>query len=1086
MMDSVKKIRRFAAGCRRRLVFNRVSGMLARLFSAFLAFSLILTILFSAYPWVVLPLVWISGTAILVIAAAVIITVTLFRAPTLIQSVRKAENRSELKHPSLSIALELSSQTSAGSESLKKHVYERAAREIERLKEVRLTESRTKLYAATVLLLLITVGSSIYFPQRLYSYWKLIFTVAENQKAEVRPGSITVPLNSPLTLHLTGPAHYPSAKLDLLTRDGSTRSRHFLRPDSSGGFSFRIDSVREDMIYQFSLAQALSPETVTVARPPMLRSLQIKLDPPAYTKQKPRTLNAGQGNMNIYAGTEVSCVLESGELDQAALIFGRDTFDLEVEGKRARGKFKVWRSGKYTFRLKDTLGQTNDSLPNYMITTIPDEKPLARIIKPTDNKALTTAQVETLWVEGIDDIGIRDMRLQWCRSGFCGEEKPQSWNLTDRGRPPIIRKNLVWDLTELSLYPGDTVFYWLRVRDNKPFGKAQIARSDTLWFRVPSFEEIHKQIARNEQYAQKKLGEVKGRQENISSAVEELMKSAVGSQELSWDQKRIMEDIQNQMNSQADSLQKALQSLQKSMEALKEDGKMNDELFKKMEQVKESMEQLAKEFGKNPFLSDKEEKLSLDDMRQAAGKLQEMLPEMSERLDQTLQFMEMLKREKNISDLALRAENLSEEQSELAFSDEDASIKERQQELLDRIDSLSRDMREQFKKEKQPGPSSGNVDQQSKNMRSQLRKNEAPSSKEMNAMSRELMSLSEQLEGRLSSSMMAQMEEDRKLILGMAHDALSLESWQELLRKQAHGRVDDKSTAKAQQALKDGLIKSLARSDSLAMVPPDMVNEITNSYRKAISRAQTVISTMSNSDGTFAMNQSAGALRELANLLLSIASQGDSQSGSSGAGSMMSGLRQASGKQAALNSMMGDMLQSLLGQQGQQGGSQPGGNKPGDGGEQGGGEGAHEARRKAQEAQQAIAQELERLADKYGKEAGESMEKRVRELEQEARRLAQLLQNPPEDIIDQQDRFLSRMLQSTLSLNRKDKGKEDRKGSKSKTVFSDPDAPALGKSIREADTFHILRRRAFEDNYPEEYRSAIREYFDSLGELYLE
>jgi hypothetical protein len=28
-----------------------------------------------------------------------------------------------------------------------------------------------------------------------------------------------------------------------------------------------------------------------------------------------------------------------------------------------------------------------------------------------------------------------------------------------------------------------------------------------------------------------------------------------------------------------------------------------------------------------------------------------------------------------------------------------------------------------------------------------------------------------------------------------------------------------------------------------------------------------------------------------------------------------------------------------------------------------------------------------------------------------------------------------------------------------------------------------LRKRAFEDNFPEEYRAAIREYFDVLGEM---
>jgi hypothetical protein len=76
------------------------------------------------------------------------------------------------------------------------------------------------------------------------------------------------------------------------------------------------------------------------------------------------------------------------------------------------------------------------------------------------------------------------------------------------------------------------------------------------------------------------------------------------------------------------------------------------------------------------------------------------------------------------------------------------------------------------------------------------------------------------------------------------------------------------------------------------------------------------------------------------------------------------------------------------------------------------------------------------------------------------------------------------MLQSTLSLNRKDEGKEERKGTVSQTLFSDKGVKASGAgAAAKADSFHMLRKRAFEDNFPEEYRSAIREYFDVLGEM---
>jgi hypothetical protein len=436
--------------------------------------------------------------------------------------------------------------------------------------------------------------------------------------------------------------------------------------------------------------------------------------------------------------------------------------------------------------------------------------------------------------------------------------------------------------------------------------------------------------------------------------------------------------------------------------------------------------------------------------------------------------------------------------------------------LLDRIDRFNDDVKEFFKGQGgDPPPSSEQVRELSQEMKRQSGqpkdgkpddgKKGGGGKESKNAMSRELLSLSEQLKSNLTVNMMAKVEADRKRILSMAHDALSLEEWQQAIKFQALGTSDDRGVATAQQALGNAVRMSLAKSDSLSMVGSAVMREILRVYRNASAKSANVVNSLENSDGSRQMDQSVQALREVASVLLSIAGDDESESGSGGGGGMMSGLRRASGRQAALNSMIGDMLQSLLGggkmpggqDQGQgrrmgqgrpsgQGGEGEGDGEGGEGGNAPGGRGEAdaEARKQAREAQKAIADELKRLADTYGKESGEGMEKRVRELEQEARRLAQLLENPPSDIVDLQDRFLSRMLQSTLSLNRKDEDKEERKGTVSQTLFSDKGVKAAGPgAAAKADSFHLLRKRAFEDNFPEEYRSAIREYFDVLGEM---
>jgi len=1109
--ESLSLIRKFAARRRRGMLAHKTAARSVTVFFIYALISVILGLTFSIFPWTMLPVVWLASTALSLTILILLPLILTVRQPSLIQTAGIIENKSGIKHPALSLALELSQQNdSGGSESLKEQVYHRAANELETMRGIKFSFVNKYILILTLLLTAANAGIITVSPNKMTSYWKLPIAMIAGEQVRVDPGSIVVPLNSSVTLKLSGSArHFPTARLETWPLDSQNRGRHFLRADSAGDFSFSIDNIKESFVYQFSLSSSTPPETITVVPPPVLRSLHVSMTPPRYTRLPARDLPAGQGNITAYAGTTVNVSLESTPLSNAGIIINnKDTIQLDVKGKSATGTFTVERSTDYTFFLKDTLNQSSDSLPRFMISVIQDELPIARILKPGANKVLTTAQVETLWVEGVDDFGISKMELKWRRGGEPPSEPPQNFDLSERGSPPLIRKPVVWNIRELSLYPGDTLYYWLWVRDNKPFGRAQTAQSDTFWFRMPSFEEIHKAIANKEQYAQEKLGEVRNRQDDIRSSVDKLIKSATGSNELTWDQKRVVDDVKQQLQAQADSLQKAFDALEESMNALREDGTMNEEMFAKMEEIKKAVEELMKEFGENLFKIDSDHKLSMSEMRQAATKLKDMLPELSERLEQTLAFLEKMRQEKELADLAMRAENLANEQADLSASDDNQQNDRRQQDLLDRIDNVNKDIRDFFKQRNDnTPPSSQQIQKLSQQMKQEQNKsresrNNQQHQNNKNAMSRELKTLSEQLKDKLSVNMMAKMEEDRKRILSMAHDALSLEEWQQLIRFQALGTADNRDVASAQQALGNALRMSLVKTDSLTMVNSEIIRAILSAYRNASAKSAAVINSLGKTDGTRQMDQSLQALRELANLLLTITGDDDDQDGEGGGqGGMMSGLRRASGRQAALNSMMGDLLQSLMGgrpqgqgygqrgqQQGQgqqsgegdgEGGQRPGGDATG-----GGGEREREARKQAREAQQAIADELKRLADAYGKDAGPSMEKRVRELEQEARRLAQLLENPPADIIDQQDRFLSRMLQSTLSLNRKDEGKEERKGTTSQTLFSDQGTRSSQAGMSsQADSFHLLRKRAFEDNFPEEYRAAIREYFDVLGEM---
>ncbi|MBN2188207.1 MAG: hypothetical protein JW699_02040, partial [Chitinispirillaceae bacterium] len=640
-----------------------------------------------------------------------------------------------------------------------------------------------------------------------------------------------------------------------------------------------------------------------------------------------------------------------------------------------------------------------------------------------------------------------------------------------------------WHLTELMLYPGDTVYYWAEITDTKPHGRPQRGFSDTFSFRIPTFEEIHRRIVEKTSSAERTIGAVRGRQADLENRLENAMKALRGRRELSWEQKEILRDVRKEFGTQADSLRRAVEALRENVERMKQEGSIGEELARKFDRARAAVDSLVKEFGDSLFFSpdEAERPASLNDLRRAVEKMNSVLPRLGEQLDDILRFLEMLREDRILAELAMRAERLSKEQAALYRREHDKTAPARQQELLDRIRKLSRDAGAQTGGERGDAAvdsleSKAMVDSLQAAMRSDLGgASGMPSRESMNQMSGALLSLSQELAQMMSFKEGMRMAQEREQLLSLARDALALARWQEEIRLDADVSRDETGAARSQQALRDALARSSSAADRLSMLSPQDMAAVGGGFRGAAEASKRVIGDLgSGGGGRRAMAGSEESLRSLAGALLAAVDnidKGESPSCSGGA-CMMPGLRRISGRQAAVNSMTAELLRQLLR-----------GERPG-GGSAGGGEEA-EARRAAQAAQAAIADELKKLSEKYGREAGEGMSGRVDGLEEEAKRLAAMLERPVPEITERQDRFLARMLETTLSMHREGEGKEEWKSRTAETIFGGGAGVRPGVFFRDADYFHRLRQKAYRGNYPAGYRAAIRAYFDALSEKYL-
>ncbi len=872
---------------------------------------------------------------------------------------------------------------------------------------------------------------------------------------------------------------------------GSQVDKRSIIPDSKGNYNCKIDSIKESFEFTFNSGPLhSSARIVTVVPPPKLYSLKVKVRSPYYTAKGTIDLNEGNGDITACYGSKASFAIEGTEpLKNCSLIKNqKDTINLSIENGKAKGELRLYSKGSYTFVLKDSLNQTSDSTPSYFIDIIPDLAPTVSIVKPGRDKILSEAQKETLNVELYDDYGINTLKLGYRKTSINDPETYFKKISIKEKNSNAISLSIPWNITELTLYPGDSLYYWAEVADNKPFGSPNSAVSDTFIFRLPTYSEIHKMIAEREKGAGKALESVKEMQENIEKRLEDLQSSTGKKSELSWEDKQIMKDLQEKMKEQSDSLSSAIEAMKEAVEKLKESGS-SEKITDKMQEVQKELEKLLEEMGDSLLFKKDPLKAppSISDLKKSLEKMAKNLPDLEKRLDNTIKYLKMLQKESERAMLADRAQKLAEEQFKISETLKDEELSQREKDLQKRVDDLLNDTKKSLDDKDSPVKSNdlsslSDVQKSSENVKNEMSNQQTPSKSSMNQMSASLSAMSSELQSTLSSAMAEAAKKDYNNLVKMAQNSISMTEWQKSISDQMNkSQNSSEKRAAAQQSLKDALTNSTFELNELSMVPPMILADLYSSMQKSGKAMKKALNTIHSPQSSFHMNNATSALNELTEKLLSAADGMSQQSGGSGGGSggLQQALQQLSGQQAAINAATQQLLKSMLqgnkpGQQGQ-GQQQQGGQNSGENSGLTG-----EAKQSVQKAQQALADKLKELSEKYGDSKDGNLKSRVEELEKEARRITRLFNNPQQEISEKQDLLLKRMLDATISLNRKDEGKEERKSKSSEKIYSKFSSEEIDYSKMKADNFYKMRSKALSGDYPISYKQKISKYFDRL------
>jgi len=526
-----------------------------------------------------------------------------------------------------------------------------------------------------------------------------------------------------------GQKEFDAVTLNSVALDSATASRNHVK----SGFIYSLHAEQPAEYYVQAGDIESDRYKVTVLDHPIVRSLLVEVDPPAYTRAKHIALPENIGDLSGVAGTRgVFRVIASKPLAKANIIFtstdttghrpdtARTSYSLLVNDSIATGTVMFLQSGTYHIALTDRDSVKSEHPIEYSVSITKDMPPEIVLLEPTDRADLPNNLRLDMLAHIRDDYGFRGVRLGYriSKSKYLKVDSNYTWATVPIPNPNAQEEDVpyIWNLTPLSIGPEDEVSYVMEVTDNDAVTGPKSARTPEYTVRVPSVEEIFKKADEQASKAEQDMNEIKQDAEALEKKVTEAaaemqqMKSsdlAKQSQDFSK-QKDVQQmlDRQNQLNDRLDQVAKDLQQMTQSLdqqqalspETVKAYQELQ-ELFKQIDspELKKAMEALQQAMQKNVDPKKLEEamqnmKLNEEQFRKSIERTENILKKIQaeQKVDELMKSAdELAKEEQKSSDAA--HEKMDKGQS--MTPDEKAAEARKQEDAQKELDRMREEMK---------------------------------------------------------------------------------------------------------------------------------------------------------------------------------------------------------------------------------------------------------------------------------------------------------------------------------------------------------------------------------------------------------
>lgn len=910
-------------------------------------------------------------------------------------------------------------------------------------------------------------------------------------------------------------------------------------------YNARIENIDRAIDYYVTTKNVASTRfQIAVSHEPIVTTFQMQLHYPAYTQLPSQTLEANNGNAEVLYGTEVAFTAESNKnLSEANLIFeDADVINLEiVDETTMMGRFTVKQANKYHIHIQDQNGLSNADPLTYTLNVYKDLPPEVNIIEPGKDLVLDNDMLVKLNIEANDDYGLQNLKLVYrIQKDNFNDLTTTLKEIPLNASPPQTSLYIKhsWDINPIGLFPGETLSYYVQAADTDTVSGPNIGKSRTYMLRFPTLDELYEEIANEQETEQLSLDELYDEQAEATGMVEKLLEKIKKFQDFSLTDKKQLQQVVESQKQIEDKANELINAMEQTASDMEKNELFEPETIQKYQELQDLMKQalseeqreilrklgevLAKQdvnqqendlnqanFNQEQFQQQLErlkslyEQLILQQKLEAAAKQAQDLADQQKELMDSLDTPSVENTEdttgKNVSEMITESSSKYNETEAERFKDsaqKEDRIKKESDKLADKLDSLGNEMSDMAESQDNPAPQiqkvadevnrlnqytkdqqlSDNLQSTSQNLRKSNRQDALETGRNaeqtMTELAQGLDNALEFMQGSNNEQALAAMREAVKTGLYFSH------LHEKVINKTNHLTIStlEEYVPSEIKQLQQLAAEELSAAQGIAQmakklwelgkqqmeIDPKIVWRL-NASSDALSRSARALEDRQVSLALPIQKTGLADINQAVFELLNAMQQMNQQMGAGGLQSMLQQLEQLAQSQEQLNEMAEKLSQQMR--------------------EQGRTPSLQQRLERIASQQQLIREATERLAE-IAEEASDiigSLQNVAEEMEDVEARLKQGTLD--KDVIEQQKRILTRMLDSLKSLEKHDVGSKRKAQVAKKPTTPTKDVPPLHPDLIDFVRKLEIAPNAKEfENIPFQYREKLRQYFKALSE----